>query len=654
MNIQHFCNDNATLSQNKILPLDYVNQSEMSVTWSQNGSGQYLVESKEHLLQLMHNGTLYTDAGTPPADYWASSYLQTSDIDLANDEANIALIGNDASDFFSGEYDGGLLSIANWKFSGSTSYTGLFGYCTGATLKRMRLSGVWVLNTSSTSKNYTGFLTGWLNSSHAYDIDANFSTGTTLTQTDPWFQSLSGTMIGLVNEGSVSGLSVRGTVDFQGSCYKVGGVVGSLSQCAMSQCRNLATYPSGITGYRVGGIVGYSYASEVSRCLNAMTGDLVSTNVGGEETMCMSGGICGYVYGSVDFVVNSMTGNVTSEEYAGGIVGWGRSTADPIMFTKLCNYMTGDVSGSENNSGGLIGYHYVTTTNAIRAVDNCVVAMSGTVEQPVCGRDFFNAEFPPTYEVYVDRSFGMSTTGTDYESPNLPVDDELVYNPGFGDLPYFEFGGTDADGNVYSWDFIFGNLSTKYPEYTHLSMHTATVSAPYYTDFGLGENNDTVYLTYSNVTANSVHHDPSLTVVTTEATATTILQQYSDISKSDFIFSDGNVYDITEADAEVAGAVNEIFDTGDAVAVTVNNAATTTTFVNRGDQLDVAEVNAVLLPFDPAITDAQQQATLQLSDETTIDVSMDQASGQILVDGVMYSAGDYFVMDGRKVTVVDI
>lgn len=89
------------------------------------------------------------------------------------------------------------------------------------------------------------------------------------------------------------------------------------------------------------------------------------------------------------------------------------------------------------------------------------------------------------------------------------------------------------------------------------------------------------------------------------------------------------------------------------MAVTVNNAATTTTIVNRGDQLDVAGLGAVLLSFDPAITDAQE-ATLQLSDETTIDVSMDQASGQISVDGVIYSAGDYFVVDGRKVTVVDI
>ena len=54
----------------------------MSVTWTINGDGQYLVESKEHLLQIMNNGSLYTDAGTAPSDYLSSSFLQTSDIDL--------------------------------------------------------------------------------------------------------------------------------------------------------------------------------------------------------------------------------------------------------------------------------------------------------------------------------------------------------------------------------------------------------------------------------------------------------------------------------------------------------------------------------------------------------------------------------------------
>lgn len=202
---------------------------------------------------------------------------------------------------------------------------------------------------------------------------------------------------------------------------------------------------------------------------------------------------------------------------------------------------------------------------------------------------------------------------------------------------------------------MYANIGGKYPEYTHLSVHTAAVSAPYYTDFGLADTNDVVYLTYANVDTNSVHHEPSLAVVaTTAATIVQLVAAVSDVfTKTDYLSDGGNVYDITEADAEVSAAVNDIFDTGDAVAVAVNNAATRTTFVKRGDQIDVAGVNAVLLPFDPDVDDVQD-ATFTLSDATSVDIGFDQPSGQISVDGTMYSAGEYFILDEKKVTVVDI
>ena len=121
--------------------------------------------------------------------------------------------------------------------------------------------------------------------------------------------------------------------------------------------------------------------------------------------------------------------------------------------------------------------------------------------------------------------------------------------------------------------------------------------------------------------------------------------------KDDFLF--GDVYDITEAGAQVSAAANDLFATGDAVAVNVSGNSTTTTFVNRGGQIDIAGVNALLLPFDPAVADVQD-ATFTLSDATSVSVGFDQPSGNILVDGTTYSDGDYFIMDGRKVTVFSI
>ena len=88
-----------------------------TVTWTQDGNSSYEVSSVEHLKQLMHKGTLYTDAGTFPADYWAAgtSYIQTVDIDLLGDSTDIKPIGFGA-DFFYGTYDGDEFTISNWSY----------------------------------------------------------------------------------------------------------------------------------------------------------------------------------------------------------------------------------------------------------------------------------------------------------------------------------------------------------------------------------------------------------------------------------------------------------------------------------------------------------------------------------------------------------
>ncbi len=124
-------------------------------------------------------------------------------------------------------------------------------------------------------------------------------------------------------------------------------------------------------------------------------------------------------------------------------------------------------------------------------------------------------------------------------------------------------------------------------------------------------------------------------------------------SKSDFYFVDDNVYDITEAGAEVEAAMDSIFATGDAVAVNVRNSPTKTTFVNRGGAVDVTGVSALLLPFNADVTEAQT-ATITLSDATSVAVDFDQATGNILIGGTPYGDGDHFVLDGKKVIVFDI
>lgn len=249
----------------------------------------------------------------------------------------------------------------------------------------------------------------------------------------------------------------------------------------------------------------------------------------------------------------------------------------------------------------------------------------------------------------------MIFDANDHSLSTMVSDDEFVYHPLFTDLPYFDMSAMDANGSIYDWDFVFANIGGKNSDYTHLSVHTGLVSTPFFTDFGLGESNTVVYLTYANTGTNTLYHDASLAII--ETVAATIVQigtaESRTTTKADFFFADDNVYDITEAGDDVLAAADDLFDAGDAVAVAVNQSTTKTTFVNTDDEFSVVGVNALLLPFHAAVADVQD-AVLKLSDDSSVDVSLDQASGNISVGGTTYSSGDYFVMDNKKVTVYDI
>ncbi|CAN0114067.1 unnamed protein product, partial [Ectocarpus sp. 12 AP-2014] len=116
-----------------------------------------------------------------PSDYWAASYVQTADIDLADDHANIVPIGdtNSAANQFEGDYDGNYHTISNWGFTGDERYAGLFGYVAYASLKSIRLSGVWTLSNTA-SYAWSGFLAGYAYGTTVSHIDGDFSAGTLL------------------------------------------------------------------------------------------------------------------------------------------------------------------------------------------------------------------------------------------------------------------------------------------------------------------------------------------------------------------------------------------------------------------------------------------------------------------------------------------
>lgn len=631
--------------------------NNMSVVWTTNVDGAYEVASSAHLLQIMQKGALGSDTN-PPTDYWASSYLQTSDIDLVNDHASIVPIGNSTTKF-TGQYDGGLFQIKNWSNLTSATDMGLFGHIYQAVLKHIRLSGVWIMASPTAT---AGFFCGALYYSDVSDVEGDFSPGTLAKGTAG---DATGGLIGNASGSRTYGLTVRGTIDFEAKKSKdIGGIIGTAngSNMLISHCRNFATFTNGIKGRNSGGILGRISVDALneqdglfSMCQNSMNGDIVGDN---------AGGVCGDVYAGcpTEFLVNSMTGNITGSIVAGGIFGQA-AVHDGNLFpaSKLLNYMTGQIVG-QYYSGGIIGY--VTrgslSGDALQygdlTITKSVVAMNGNVNQSVIGSEQFT---PSLVEVTVETSFGMTHTLNNNGSATMVVDAALVYDPSFTDLPYFKLDGADPDGTLYDWDFVYANIAGKTPAYTHLSAHTAEVSAPFYTDFGLASSNNNVYLTYANADTKSVYIDAaSLTIVKTEADSgydfatSALVYETNPYDKTDFLAPDGN-YDLTEAGDGLWAVVNDTFTTGDSVIVSINNSDTETTFVNRGGDVSIEGVSAILLPFDTGVT-GTQDATMTLSDDTSVLVGFDQASGGVSVGGTTYSDKDQFVLDGRKVIVHDI
>ena len=67
----------------------------------------------------------------------------------------------------------------------------------------------------------------------------------------------------------------------------------------------------------------------------------------------------------------------------------------------------------------------------------------------------------------------------------------------------------------------------------------------------------------------------------------------------------------------------------------------------------MANEEALLLPFDSSAGETQS-ATMTLSDNTSVTVDFDDQSGSVEIDGVSFAPGQSLILDGKKVTVVDI
>ncbi len=690
-----------------------------TVTWTQDGNGNYEVSSANHLKQLMNRGTLYTDAGSAPTAYWedGTNYIQTADIDLLGDSTDIAPIGDYTRNYvFFGDYDGGEFKISNWSYVDPEFTTtgvlqasvGLFGYTFG-TIKNIRMTGLCTLEGYATS---AGFLIGTSTGSTILNIECDFSTGSYIDNRAGSVGDELGGIIGLTGSATeIAGITLRGSIDFRTNTHgdeRVGGLVGYLNSPTSSQLfQNLATFPSGINGVYAGGIAGRCslnrYPEKLEKCLNAMTGD-----INGDQ---YAGGIAAAITLSsadADKLVNSMTGNITftgtysTYVSAGGIFGYAQSD-DHI--TNIYNYMTGDISRINNYGGigGLIGYYRNSSTSV--SLENSINAMNGTVSNAIIGVQHF--DFLLTTNIQVNTDFGLVFTTDTYETGVRVVDSVHAVFIGIlslteiPDLPYFLFQGTDSTGNSYDFDFVFGNLSgnNSFSD-THLLVRNGEVvfqdgSVFIHSLLSLNERSVNIPIVITEVPGaigyNITYEGPlgvqitAFSDVTTlehnitgldpdteyiirlfadtgsgyesveESTTTTLANVAANYDISDFQDSNG-VTNLSSLPESTISSINEVIgdllNTGDIVNVNVKGSLDTT-FIGLGDALSISDLNGVLLPFNEASTPGQS-VTITLSDSSNVDVDFDEAVNSIIVNGIEYFVGDSFILDGKKVTVVEL
>ncbi|MCD7947520.1 MAG: S-layer homology domain-containing protein [Oscillospiraceae bacterium] len=240
-----------------------------------------------------------------------------NDISLASADGRIWTACGNSSNQFAGVFDGCGYTIYDMSAYSQWSYTGLFGYCDGATLQNINVRGTVVCDAST---------------SYAAGVVANAS--------------------GCVIENCVNRAEVtaNGTGAAGIAAYICNGTT-------VSGCTNYAGV-SGTSG--VGGIVGICYSVEdvISGCDNY--GEIQAA---GDESYG-TGGIVGQLPGSVEDCGN-FAAVTSADRYTGGIAGY---TTSRFQSTITNSISTGAVTSNCKNLwagvGSAVGYaQYLTMEN---------------------------------------------------------------------------------------------------------------------------------------------------------------------------------------------------------------------------------------------------------------------------------------------------
>ena len=141
-------------------------------------------------------------------------------------------------------------------------------------------------------------------------------------------------------------------------------------------------------------------------------------------------------------------------------------------------------------------------------------------------------------------------------------------------------------------------------------------------------------------------------------TATTLANTAENYDTTEF--GSGGKFSLKSLEADalalLLSVINDIFTTGDVLDIELPGVLgknKRSSFVKKGEEVEVVNSEAVLIPFD-ASGGTGQTISLGLSDTSSVTVAYDESTNAITVEGSTYSTNQYFVLDGKKITVLDL
>ncbi|MBP1630652.1 MAG: filamentous hemagglutinin family outer membrane protein [Bacteroidetes bacterium] len=236
---------------------------------------------------------------------------------------------------FQGHLDGGGYTLSNVNISSST-YVGIFGYISGATIKNVKIgSGS---NISSATNGYTGALVG-------YAVNSTIDNCNTIVTPSGNSGCSLGGLIGYAKDCIISNCSNTSTSSINSSNSNYGGIVGYANNTTFNSCYSTARM-EGNSNSKIGGLIGYA----TNNCIiNECYSTVIFNNVNG-----YIGGLIGHSSGSQIYKSYS-TPSITRSDNSnriGGLIG----SADSTIINNCYSKASFSSMNGSGYTGGLIGY----------------------------------------------------------------------------------------------------------------------------------------------------------------------------------------------------------------------------------------------------------------------------------------------------------